>query len=397
MKKTRQLVTIGLLATGLVALYGCSSDAVQGEEDSGNIQPVELKIRTSVEMARATSGTVGVVTGEAFKANDAIAVYAHSSHYNTTSNNNAVYTAASDGSSLSWSAGESHIYLSTEEATIYAVYPSTLTVNASSGVSASTTTSVSLFAGDSSDNKNASTITLLQNNPEQSINAASGETDYMYATASADASNNAGTNDNTSNNAKATAENPNVTLTMHHALALVTFRFYKDNTFAGAGKLTKIALQKAGDDKAFKTSGATMNISSGAIDASSGSDGTLIRFTNSYNKNDGYEIATLPSTGSSEEEHKAAIPGFSMLVYPNTSLADNTVKAVFTIDEVEYPINIPAASSSEGSHEWAAGYNTTYTVKMKGKELGITSVTVTDWQTATVGDELVPIDPTKNN
>ena len=374
MKKTRQLVTIGLLATGLVALYGCSSDAMQGEEDSGNIQPVELKIRTSVEMARATSGTVGVVTGEAFADGDTIAVYAHSEHYNTTSNNYALYKL----NSSSWGAiGSDKIYLSTEAATIYGVYPPKLEVTHSSAIDANTTAKITgLFTGKADSADDGNKITLSSSSSTDAINAAKGEKDCMWATASGSSS-------------TINATSPTATLTMKHALALVSFKFYKDATFQGTGKLTKIELTKADDTGAeFKTGEATMKLSNGDITiASNAKEETLTRFLYADASTEGYTLTN--SSGS--------LPGFSFMVYPNTSLEAKKVKAVFTIDGVDYPINIPAASSSDGSHEWEAGYNTTYTVLMKGKELGITSVTVTDWQTTTVSDELVPIDPTKNN
>ena len=369
MKKTRQLVTIGLLATGLVALYGCSSDAMQEEDggnNNGNIQPVELKIQTSVEMARAATGTEGVVKGDAFAEGDKIAVF---SDKNT--DKKAEYTLGNTTNSWTVTSTD-HIYLTGETANIYAVYPSTLTLTSGTTVGTNGTVDItSLFAGETSAADDNNTITLPGSNPEKEINAAKGEKDYMYATATA------------------SATSSTASLTMKHALAMVTFKFYKDDTFAGTGKLTKIELKKVETDGAFKTGTATMNISSGTIDASSGSDGTLTRFTNSNGVNDGYTIGTLPTTGSSDEDKKAAIPGFSMLVYPNTSLAANKVKAVFTIDNVEYPINIPAATGS--NNEWAAGYNTTYTVLMKGKDLGITSISVTKWQDATVGTDLTPI------
>ncbi|WP_455666193.1 fimbrillin family protein [Phocaeicola sp.] len=378
MKKTRQLVTIGLLATGLVALYGCSSDAMQGEEDSGNIQPVELKIRTSVEMARAESnGTEGVVKGTSFIAGDKIAVYANSTHYNTTSNNNAVYTAASDGSSLSWSVvgAGSKIYLSTENTKIYAVYPSTLTVEHSSAVTDNTNaTGLNLFEGSDTSTDEDTRIAVPNSAATPPVYTAKGEKDYMYATPVADK----------------TASDNSASLTMKHALAMISFKFYKDDTFKGTGSLTKIVLENIDKNSTtLKTGSASMAIKDGTI--SNEQDGTNKSLTR-YPYTDttaGYTLTTIT------DGDKSNLPTFGMLVYPNTSLADNKVKAVFTIDEVEYPINIPAATSS--SNEWAAGYNTTYTVKMKGKELGITSVTVTDWQTTTVSDELVPIDPTKNN
>jgi len=390
MKKTRQLVTIGLLATGLVALYGCSSDAVQGEEDSGNIQSVELKIRTSVEMARAGSnGTEGVVTGEAFADGDTIAVYAHSGHYNTTSNNYALYKL----NSSSWGAigTTDKIYLSTEAATIYGVYPPKLEVTHSSAIDANTTAKITgLFTGkaDSADDGNKITLPSTSNaanSSTETIHTAKGEKDCMWATAPG-----------SSSGTTIDATSPTATLTMKHALALVSFKFYKEASFQGTGKLTKIKLTKVDTNGEFKTGAATMNISSGTITITDNdTQGTLTRFPYTDTSTEGYTLKALSElTGNNESEKKATLPAFGILVYPKTGLEADKVKAVFTIDDVDYPINIPAASSSDGSHEWEAGYNTTYTVLMKGKELGITSVTVTDWQTATVSSELVPIDGT---
>lgn len=378
MKKTRQLVTIGLLATGLVALYGCSSDAMQEEDggnNNGNIQPVELKIQTSVEMARAATGTEGVVKGEAFAEGDKIAVYANSTNYNTTSNNYAVYTAASSGSSLSWSAGESHIYLSTEKTKIYAVYPSDLTVEHSTSAVTDNTnaTGLNLFEGSDTSTDESTRITVPNSAATPPVYTAKGEKDYMYATPVADK----------------TASDNSASLTMKHALAMISFKFYKDDTFKGTGSLTKIVLENIDENSTtLKTGSASMAIKDGTI--SNEQDGTNKSLTRYPYKDTtaGYTLTTIT------DGDKSNLPTFGMLVYPNTSLADNTVKAVFTIDEVEYPINIPAVTSS--SNEWAAGYNTIYTVKMSGKELSI-SVSVTQWTDATVSNELVPIDPTKNN
>ncbi|WP_455669188.1 fimbrillin family protein, partial [Phocaeicola sp.] len=208
MKKTRQLVTLGLLATGLVAPYGCSSDAMQEEDggnNNGNIQPVELKIQTSVEMARAAAtGTEGVVEGDAFAEGDKIAVFS-----DKNANIKAEYTLGNTANSWTVTSTD-HIYLTGETANIYAVYPSTLTLTSGTTVGTNGTVDItSLFAGESSaDNNN--TITLPGSNPEKEINAAKGEKDYMYATATA------------------SATSSTASLTMKHALAMVTFKFYKD-------------------------------------------------------------------------------------------------------------------------------------------------------------------------
>ena len=381
MKKTRQLVTIGLLATGLVALYGCSSDAVQGEEDSGNIQPVELKIRTSVEMAR--EATVGVVKGDAFAEGDTIAVYAHSEHYNTTSNNYALYKL----SSSSWAAigTTDKIYLSTEPATIYGVYPPKLEVTHNSAIDANTTAKItSLFTGKADEADDGNKIILpstsnAANSSTETIHTAKGEKDCMWATAPG-------------SSGTINATTPTATLTMAHALALVSFKFYKDDTFKGTGKLTKIKLTKVDTSGEFKTGAATMKLSNGEITIeSSATEGTLTRFLYD-DSTEGYTLKALSElTGSTDGDKKATLPAFGMLVYPKTGLEADKVKAVFTIDDVDYPINIPAATAD--SNEWKAAYNTIYTVKMKSQELEI-SVSVTQWADATVSTELVPIDGT---
>jgi hypothetical protein len=360
MKKTRQLVTIGLLATGLVALYGCSSDAMQEEDggnNNGNIQPVELKIQTSVEMAR--TATEGVVKGDAFADGDTIAVYAHSEHYNNTSNNYALYQLS--GSSWAAMGTTNKIYLSTEDATIYGVYPPKLEVTHNSAISESTTAAIAgLFTGKADSADDGNKITISSASSTDAINAAKGEKDCMWATASS-----------------VNATSSTATLAMAHALALVSFKFYKDNTFQGTGSLTKIELTKADTSGEFKTGAATMNISNGTISTTGNDQGTLTRFPYT-DTTPGYTLTTNSSD----------LPGFSFMVYPNTSLADNKVKAIFTIDGVAYPINIPAVTSN--SNEWKAAYNTIYTVKMTGKEPTL-SVSVTKWQDATVSSDLTPI------
>jgi hypothetical protein len=366
MKKTRQLVTIGLLATGLVALYGCSSDAMQGEEDgdnNGNIQPVELKIRTSVEMARAA--TEGVVTGEAFAEDDQIAVYANSTNYNSTSNNYAVYKLGSTGWVVE---GSDNIYLGTENTKIYAVYPSDLTVEHSSAVTDNTkATNLTLFTGSSSDEE-SSRITVPTSPATPPVYTAKGEKDYMYATPVADK----------------TATANTAELTMHHALAMISFKFYKESTFSGDGSLTTIVLKNLDESTTtLKTGSASMAIKDGTIsDAADGTSKSLTRYPYTASSA-GYTLTTLT------DGNKSNLPAFGMLVYPNTELQASKLQAVFTIDGVAYPVGIPAVANS--SNEWAAGYNTVYTVKMSSKGLGITKVTVTKWETATVSDDLTPI------
>jgi hypothetical protein len=369
MKKTRQLVTIGLLATGLVALYGCSSDAMQEEDggnNNGNIQPVELKIQTSVEMARAA--TEGVVTGDAFAEGDKIIVCASSDKYNIAGNNYAVYEKGSSTWAIASSTTDK-IYLSTEDATVYAVYPSTLTVAHGNGDNIASTTDVSgltLFEGTTTGADDNNKIELSASPQTGDIFAAKGEKDYLWATPV--------------ENKNATS--PTASLKMNHALAMVSFKFYKESTFPGNGELTKIELEDVAGNSpvVFKTGSATMKLGTGAITVTGDGSKKLTRFT--YNNGTANYTLGTNNTG---------LPAFSMLVYPITDLNADKVQATFTIDGVAYPVKLPAATGNSNSNVWAAGYNTVYTVQMKVKEL-VVSVSVEKWKDATINDgNLTPI------
>ena len=59
------------------------------------------------------------------------------------------------------------------------------------------------------------------------------------------------------------------------------------------------------------------------------------------------------------------------------------IEAVFTIDNVDY--DVPFATEGTDAVSWAKGANNLYTVKLSGKELTISNVTVSEWTAATGG------------
>ena len=81
----------------------------------------------------------------------------------------------------------------------------------------------------------------------------------------------------------------------------------------------------------------------------------------------------------------AASKKFSMLILPATSV-DSKVKATFTIDEVDYDLNLTKPEAS--SDKWDQGKNYIYTVKLSGQGLAINKVTVTDWTEKVVDGDL---------
>ena len=123
----KQIETTGLLAMCMLVMSACSNTEEVAGENSDKL--VELQIAPSIIQARAVSAT-GAITGTSFAENSSIAVYANSTKTNNTSNNFAIYTYGGSG----WSSGEDKIYLSSEDATIYANYPSTVTATYSSAI-----------------------------------------------------------------------------------------------------------------------------------------------------------------------------------------------------------------------------------------------------------------------
>lgn len=395
MKKQIRVIGIWAVCTA-TALCGCS----QNEELDEANQLVDLCIHTSsITLTRATTSTK-VITSDYFDANSVIAVYAHSSNTNKTSNNNAKFkcTSASSSSINTWgyNDGSDKIQLSAEVATIYAVYPDGLTVTTNSGEGVKgdnlKASGVQVFIG--ADDENSRIVaekTYNSNTP--TILAASGETDYMYAT---DGANGAQANAQPkANNGKASSDadkdvTNSVSLKMNHAMAMVSFKVYNDGTYTHDGKLTKIQLTNASNSsKVLQLGSATMDISNGAIAATAGNDNVAITryiYTKeSSNNTAGYELHKSASGGTTAPDNN---PAFSMLVYPITSaITQNSIKAIFTVDGNDYPVTIPA----ESSQTWAAGNNYIYTVKLNGKELAITNVTINEWTDQTISGELIPV------
>ncbi len=407
MKKQTRVIGIWAVCTA-AALCGCS----QNEELDEANQLVDLCINTSSIALTRAAGTTGtkVITGEYFAKDAVIAVYAHSSNTNKTSNNHAKFkcTDASSSSSNTWgyNDGSDKIQLSAEVATIYAVYPDGLTVTTDSGEGVAgdnlKATGVQVFVGSDTDSENSRIVadaTYTSDTP--TILAAPGETDYMYAT---DGKEGATANAQpTANNGKSsdTSEGKNpgnsISLKMNHAMAMVSFKVYNDGTYTHEGKLTKIQLTNEGSNTSLQLGAMTMNISTGAIEAvtvTSANDATpptaITRYI--YTKgsggsgdSSGYTLHQSASGGTAAPDNN---PAFSMLVYPITSaITQNSIKAIFTVDGNDYPVTIPA----ESSQTWAAGNNYIYTVKLNGKELAITNVTINKWTDQTISGELIPV------
>lgn len=116
-----------------------------------------------------------------------------------------------------------------------------------------------------------------------------------------------------------------------------------------------------------------MNITTGAINEGVAKQAVYTRTITDY---------TLASTANDSKK-------FSILVLPTASAIGNSnIKATFTIDGADYPVNLtqPKAEGTDG--KWKAGYNNLYTVKMGGTDLTITTVTVTPWEEKPIDGDL---------
>lgn len=387
----KKRIILGIWATATMALCACSHE----EEYDDTNRLADLNINTSIALTRAATGAV---TSEFFPQNTVIDVYAYSENTNKTSNNSAKFkcTVATSSSANTWIyEGSDKIQLSAEPATIYAVYPSaTLTVTTTApGVTSNNleATGMQVFLSTSDTEANRIVADGTYTTAAPSVLAASGETDYMYATKTS------GTEQPKANNGKAAEtinENSNpgnsVNLQMNHAMAMVSFRIYNDQTYTHKGSLTKIQLTNADNNsKVLKLGTATMNISTGVVTAQEGADNAAITryiYTKGVSSNTaGYELHKAAASGGTAPDNN---PAFSMLVYPITNdIASNSIKAVFTVDGTDYPVTIPATSSQK----WEAGTNYIYTVKLNGKELGLGTVSIVDWVKQEIGTELVPV------
>lgn len=369
----------------LLLAVGCGESILPEGQDTG---VAELQVSPQVVLTRGAidAGSDASAVGTAL---GSIAVYANSTTTNKTTNNYGLYTY----SSSAWGSATDKIYLSAEEATIYAHYPAyqpgsngefqssgtaLKATNPSGEYTESSTINISVFPGKSGDANATIDFQSTDNSDGQTstkdkILAASGEVDYMYA-------------DQGSTGVKASYKNGSdsktgkVTLAMKHALAMVSFRVYADHTYKNTGAFTKLVLaNKSGNTTLNNGASPTMKIKDGTITV--GQSPAAVTYTR--------DIAnyTLPKAASSDASAATTAKNnarkASILVLPESTADKSTVEATLTIDNQDYKVALPDSNSA-----WEAGKNYLYTVKLSGSELVISSVTVTQWTTVASSTDL---------
>ena len=234
--------------------------------------------------------------------------------------------------------------------------------------------------------------------PGANVLADKTEKDYMYF----DGTNAQGTNTGryvnnghagnaASANSNTDEDNPGygITLTMKHALAMVSFRVYDGGNLGTAGQVEFVGFKIEDNGGTFlNTSNGTMQIADGtlAIEARTGTPSIARTVTNYTLKQQipagGTETAnTFIEAG--DTRGATVSPSVSALVYP-VDFTTGSLKLTITLNDgttdQDYTVNIPGRN-------WEKGQNYVYTLSAGRNKLSITQVDVQDWHVVNA-DEL---------
>jgi len=398
MKKEKTMMA---LYVGCLAVLCACTESQEFSNEEGNNDPVELQINPTMTLTGG-GGAREAATTSNFAENATIGVFAVGADASNTNygkdNNYAVYKHSGTDAN-GWTVdGSTHIYLTSEVATIYAVSPSSVVTSAPTGaVTATSTVNIETFAGGENniDTDNKNLITAAQS-ATNDINIAPGETDYLYA---------GGTPPTASNGKGVSAPGTSVDLTMEHALAMVSLRVYKGANYKGEGHLTKIQMKNSTSSSSStwklqkaSSGSATMQIGDGTIALGTGTDITYTRFihqTRAGETSDGgakYCELKEKATGGSGDTFSA--PAFSIMLYPIAASSETTtgIEIIFSVDGTDY--TVPLGKTED--QVWAKGNNYIYEATLDGEGLSLGSVTITDWKSTSISNGLDLIQKPEN-
>lgn len=162
--------------------------------------------------------------------------------------------------------------------------------------------------------------------------------------------------------------NPYVNLTMKHTLSMLIFDVYVEN-YTGNAELTKIEVANA-TGKTVLFSAGTVNLQTGAITGSTG-------------KNQSYAYSLSRMLGTAPTGHEKTLPKFMVVPVSSVPVTGDII-INFTIDGKVYTYYVPASTV------WASGTKNTYTVKLSGKALITSNITITNWTDGINGNITLP-------
>ena len=182
------------------------------------------------------------------------------------------------------------------------------------------------------------------------------------------------TKDLCSSSASETAVNtdPSVIFTLSHVYSRISFTINKDASYTGVGLISAIAISNP--TAVFTTALADLTATP-APTLSSPVIGTVQ-----------YDPAIASITSGTPAAS-------SVLMIPASTFTDATTLA-FTVDGVVLTATLPATDpASGGLNILEPSHNYGITVTMRGTELIVSSITVTDWTPQTVSGEILPVVP----
>lgn len=335
----KNFVLMAALAAG-VAFTACQNDDEVNSND--NQLPVALNLE-SVGLKTTVDSRAGI-TATAFTSGESLGLYIYNGTFGTAYNTgagtnlpstvNVPYTQSESG----WIA-TNPIILSSTVGTVWAYYPY-----------------VSDYSGDGTNVP----VTVNDTQTCQSVGNkdVSDQYDYMYSDPESDLSNKSGKNE--------------VSLKMNHALAMVSFKFVQDDEveYPGEGIVNSIVLKNAEGFEKLITGEGVMNISTGEAKPTGTAAGTITLTP--------AEESLLDVT----EESKCP----RMLVYPIASIPSKNLELDVTVDGSPYNVEI----TTDMLNSFVKGNNYQFTFELKGTELVVKQVTITEWDKKQItGGELV--------
>lgn len=341
----KKFYAMAVMTAMLVGATSCSND-----DEMATPEGPEQSRSLIVENVGVSALTRSGITANSFTSGETLGLYIYRGNgiaeaYNDASSTiptvNVPYVQGAGG----WSATQP-IILSSVVGKVYSYYPYAAGNNTQDGTAIPVSVAANQGTGQSDGVKDVT---------EQS--------DYMYGTVVSGISNKA----------------PQVSLTMNHALAMVSFKFVQTSDatikYPGEGKVSSIVLKNKTGKEVIKQGDATMHIGTGAI--TGGTAGSIT-------------LAPDASATLMDVTDAAKMP--RLLLYPVAALAADDAEVTVTVDGNDYTIALPELAAG-----YVAGSNYLYTFTLKGTGLEVTNVTITEWVDAEggTGDIETPDDQTK--
>lgn len=346
-----------MASVALMSAFTACSNEDEMPSQMANVNGTELTVQT---VGVASVNTKSGITANAFtngeklgvyiyRGSDAAAIGAGNRKYNDATSTGLMQTEnvpyqQGTGTEGGWGATQK-IILSNVKGTVYAYYPYAVSNDDATRLAIPIKVLTNQGTGQTDGKK------------DYEVSTDQYQYDYMWATPVTNKSN----------------ADPSASLTMNHALAMISFQFVQTSdptvAYPGEGKVTKIELKNKTGKTSIKTGDATMSIKDGSLNLTSAVATSSIVLEPDQNP---LIDVKKDNEGTLSTPNKPYLP--RLLLYPNSALASDDAEVTFTVDGNNYTLPIPELAGG-----WARGNNYLYTITLKGTGLEISNVTITQW------------------